>query len=232
MNKPRIFIGSSVEGLNVAKAIQQNLDHFAETTIWQQNIFQLSTPALTSLIKAVNSFDFGIFIFYPDDLVKIRGNEHLSVRDNVIFETGLFIGKLGMDKVYFVKPRNQDLHLPTDLLGIETGDYEANRTDGNLVASTGTFCTRVETIIKEIISKPILNDENQKVLQFEKDLKIIKIYLEEKKWSAISFEKLMVNINKRYTEEYIREIINAFPEKIRTSKLGEGRHGIALVKEK
>src|SRR4051812_9344347 len=107
MDKVKIFIGSSTEGLGVAYAIQQNLEHDAEVTIWTQGVFQISMPIITSLIKQLSVFDFAIFVFSPDDILKLRGSEFTSIRDNVIFETGLFAGKLGIERVYFIKPRGQ-----------------------------------------------------------------------------------------------------------------------------
>ena len=119
--KPRIFIGSSVEGLSVAYAIQQNLTHDAEPTVWDQGVFDLSKTSIESLTKAVDESDFGVFVFSPDDITKMRGNDVNSIRDNVIFEFGLFTGRLGRDRVFFVKPDGLDMHLPTDLLGMAPG---------------------------------------------------------------------------------------------------------------
>lgn len=46
--KPRMFIGSSVEQLPLAKAVQNNLQHTIQTTIWTQGVFKPSKSALDS----------------------------------------------------------------------------------------------------------------------------------------------------------------------------------------
>lgn len=148
--KPRVFIGSSVEGLNVAYAVQQNLTHDAEPTVWDQGIFELSQTTMESLTKAVDESDFAVFVFSPDDVTKMRGTDHTTVRDNVIFEFGLFSGKLGRDRVFFVKPDGIDLHLPTDLVGITPGVYDSNRQDGRLQAATGPACNQIREAMKKL----------------------------------------------------------------------------------
>jgi hypothetical protein len=149
--KPRVFIGSSVEGLTVAYAIQQNLEYAAEVTVWPQGIFQLSRASLDSLIQALDASDFGVFVFTPDDVAKIRGNEHNVVRDNVIFELGLFVGRLGVSRTVFVKPREaSDLHIPSDLAGITPATYSSQRIDDNIQAALGPACTSIANIIQKL----------------------------------------------------------------------------------
>ncbi|MBO5462648.1 MAG: nucleotide-binding protein [Clostridia bacterium] len=145
--KPKVFIGSSVEGLEIANAIQAQLDYYCEATVWKDGIFKLSENALESLEKTLNNMEYGIFVFSDDDVSKIRDIENPTVRDNVLFEFGLFMGKLGREKVFFIVPENvKDLHLPTDLLGITTGTY-FERDDGNLISGVNTFCENVKKII-------------------------------------------------------------------------------------
>ena len=164
--KPRIFIGSSLESLSIAYAIQQNLEYDVIATIWSQGVFQLSNNTLEDLINSLDKFDYGIFVFAPDDILQIRNTKMQSVRDNVIFEMGLFMGKLGRDKVFYVIPRNSEtLHLPTDLLGIMSGQYDDMRADNNLQAALGPFCSQVRNKVKDFVYVSLhdLQDESQNV---------------------------------------------------------------------
>jgi predicted nucleotide-binding protein len=150
--KHSLFVGSSTESLEVAYSIQENLEPLAEVTVWTQGIFELSKYSLDALLDALDGFDFGLFIFAPDDITNIRGNSKDVVRDNVIFELGLFIGRLGVERSFIVVPRGlQDsLHLPTDLLGLAPALYDAERQDGNLRAALGPACSKVTRAISKV----------------------------------------------------------------------------------
>ncbi|WP_234496759.1 TIR domain-containing protein [Vibrio maritimus] len=144
MALPRIFIGSSAESLNVTQACNVCLDYKAEPSLWPQ-IFEPGGGTLQTLTDKANEVDFALFIFSPDDVTKMRTNTLQTVRDNVLFELGLFIGSLGQERCFVLKPRNAELHMPTDLLGLNTLSYNAERTDGDLESAVSAACSKVLT---------------------------------------------------------------------------------------
>lgn len=153
---PRLFIGSSIEGLQIAYAIQESLEHDpVDVTVWTQGFFHLSQSTLSGLIKGLSKYDIGVFVLTPDDLVTIRSKEFVSARDNVIFELGLFFGAMGQDRAFYVIPRSEkSFRLPTDLLGITAGTYDDNREDNNLTAALGTFSNQVRNAVWNLELKP------------------------------------------------------------------------------
>ncbi|WFU10989.1 nucleotide-binding protein [Rhizobium sp. CB3090] len=147
--QPRIFIGSSTEGLPVAYALQENLDYEAEVTVWNQGIFAPSSLTLSRLMSSLSEYDFAIFVFTADDLLEMRGQKFSAVRDNVIFELGLFIGKLGLSRCFFILPRHaENFRLPTDLLGVTPLTYNSNRSDGLLVAAVGAASNKIRAAMR------------------------------------------------------------------------------------
>ena len=153
--KPRVFVASSVEGLSVAYAVQECLEYDCEVTVWPQGVFELSKTTIETLDHQSSKFDAAVFVFSPDDEAIVRGTQKPMVRDNVIFELGLFIGRIGREKCFIVKPRAFDeTSFPTDLLGVTPGTYEENRTDQNLVAAVGPFCNKIRRVLVPPNSTP------------------------------------------------------------------------------
>ena len=150
--KPALFIASSSESVGVAYALQENLEHVTEVTVWSQGVFDLSRFTLESLLDALDAADFGIFVFSPDDALSIRGQNKQAVRDNVVFELGIFIGRLGRERNFIVIPKgNEDgFRLPTDLLGLTPALYEPNRQDANLQASLGPASSKIMKAISKL----------------------------------------------------------------------------------
>ena len=127
--KPRVFIGSSSEDLYCAYALQDQLKTKADVQLWNQGFFSLNKGYLHELLKGLKETDFGVFVFAPNDLATIRNATYEAIRDNVLFEFGLFLGGLGPDRSFFILPQNQTgIRLPSDLLGISTATFDIDVT--------------------------------------------------------------------------------------------------------
>ena len=221
--KPRMFIASSVDNLDLAYAAQEGLEHDVESTVWSQGTFSLSRTAMSSLVDELDESDFGLFVFAPSDVTVIRDEAKRTIRDNVVFELGLFVGRLGFDRCFILTPRSiDDLHLPTDLTGIITASYEPERQDGNLVAALGPATNRIrKAIIKmgrvadtkgdeqtaplEVTTRPVITDEN--------DIKsILQTWMggrpDSKNTDVIHYSEVDHNLNIAVgsTRKYIEEI--------------------------
>jgi len=144
MDKPTCFIASSREGLRIAQDMKQDLDNDAWVTLWTHDVFKPSSFPLEALERKLDTTDFAAFVFSPDDLVLMRGQAKPAARDNVVFELGLFIGALGRERCFVIKPKGEDApRLPTDLLGLEPLEFHPNFPDGNILAALGTPCHRI-----------------------------------------------------------------------------------------
>jgi predicted nucleotide-binding protein len=147
--KPKVFIGCSVPGLKVAGALQVLLDHSAECQIWNQGLMRLSTTTLESLLAALQDSEFAIFVLTADDKTEQRDKFGMTPRDNVIFELGLFLGRLGPGRTFMVRPRGVDLLLPTDLLGVEPADYDDPGDPKKLLPALGSAAYRINLAIDQ-----------------------------------------------------------------------------------
>jgi hypothetical protein len=148
MVKPKIFIASSSESLSVVRAISTDFEHDYEVTPWSSGNFRLSSTTISDLVMRSATTDFAVFVFQPDDLTESRGKQEHVVRDNVLFELGLFIGAIGVKRCFIVKPRDEELKLPSDLLGITLAEYDSQRSDDNFDAALFPACHKMRTAMK------------------------------------------------------------------------------------
>jgi hypothetical protein len=146
--KPTVFIGSSKEGIEVARAVEVHLEEVAEATLWNEGVFGLSYGSLESLVKSLDGFDFAVLVLTPDDLVTSRDVTYQSARDNVLLEVGLFLGCLGRERTFLIFDREAPVKVPSDLAGISLATFSSKRKDDNLVAAVGPACTTIRKAIR------------------------------------------------------------------------------------
>lgn len=165
---PSVFIGSATESHIIAKQVQQLFDsNKFQVDTWKMNVFGQRDEDGNLLSNAeqlknfTDIYDFAIFIFSPDDRLisrtrkwwseergdKLEMIEANATRHNVVFEFGLFLGRIGADRSFilydaeienFVKYFFTDLtdnledgdnqHLLKDDFQLESYRYEANYT--------------------------------------------------------------------------------------------------------
>jgi hypothetical protein len=149
--KDTLFIGSSSEGLSTAQAIKEQFDKEMDVTLWNEGVFKMNASYLESLLRASNSFDFAILVFTPDDLVTSRSQTQSVPRDNVIFEHGLFLGRLGPNRAFIVC--EETTKVLSDYAGITIATYR-EREDGSVLAAVGSACNRIRTAIEQERQQP------------------------------------------------------------------------------
>jgi hypothetical protein len=149
--KDTLFIGSSSEGLSTAQAIKKKFDAEMDVTLWNEGVFKMNASYLESLLRASNSFDFAILVFTPDDLVTSRSQTQSVPRDNVIFEHGLFLGRLGPNRAFIVC--EETTKVLSDYAGITIATYRKSE-GGSVLAAVGSACNRIRTAIEQERQQP------------------------------------------------------------------------------
>lgn len=149
----QVFIISSVEALPIARAIQNAFarDPF-NVNVWTDGIFKASTYTIPSLEQAVDQSDFALAIVQPDDILATRRENDVPVaRDNVIFELGLFIGRLGLPRTFLVEPWDVDVRLPSDFAGITPLGYKLNKEEMSnaqrVAGAMGPACNQMRDLM-------------------------------------------------------------------------------------
>lgn len=148
LSRPRLFIGSSSEGLRVARAVGQQLQDQLEVTIWSSGLFGLGGGTLETILDEAPSFDFACLVLTPDDVTASRGTRRQSPRDNVIFECGVFMGVLGRKRTFIVFDSDKSVKLPSDLAGISLAPYRGSRSDGSIIAAVDEACHPIRASVE------------------------------------------------------------------------------------
>jgi hypothetical protein len=119
--RPRVFIGCSAIDLPLAKRLVQLLDDIGlEGVLWSDQ-FKVGRNILELWEDLPSKVDAAIFFFgsnLANGVVKYP-------RENVVFELGLFHGKLGRQKTIILA--SGAVNLPTDILGTIYLRYEPER---------------------------------------------------------------------------------------------------------
>ena len=145
MQKPKLFIGSSSEELPLAKQAKDFFSADFDVTIWEEKavdkaVFRINQNFFFELLTASLKFDFGLLIGTADDKIVVRGEEKMTPRDNILFELGLFTGRLGVNNCAFLVDKN--ISVLSDMAGISLVSFDhedASSIDRALAQIRGFF---------------------------------------------------------------------------------------------
>lgn len=152
MHKPlRVFIASSSEQIDTAWIIANALDDKPHVSahVWEEDTFDFSASYIESLEKELEKADFAVVVLTADDVANVRKRDVNLPRDNVIFELGLFIGRLGRSRAFFFVDGDSDTTIASDLSGVKPVKYhEKSDSDDR---KRKTLSTQVEKVRKQML---------------------------------------------------------------------------------
>lgn len=99
------------------KLREKNIECFDWRSLFEKAHNCENIALLPSLSKKIPTFDFAVIFAEAVDTVKMRGTTEIgSMRDNVIFELGLCIMALGIERVILFS--EDSIRIPEDLVGV------------------------------------------------------------------------------------------------------------------
>lgn len=120
MIKRKLFIGSSTQGLDIAQKVKTRIEEkcseWLSVKLWSDdNVFKLTKSTLENLQEKSMLYDYGVLIATSDDVGEIKEDKCEIMRDNVLFEAGMFLATLGRERAFIMIEKG--CRIPSDLNG-------------------------------------------------------------------------------------------------------------------
>ena len=156
-----VFIGSSSEAKrrNILSRFVIELGDSFDVRPWD-TAFETGSITIQRLLGWTKEIDAAICIFSKDDVVTKRDQSTFTVRDNVLFEYGLFLAILGTERVFIAAEEGTEI--ASDLEGVTSARFK----DGsNVEHSIQLCCNRIRSSLtalspfEERIQPTIFNDK-------------------------------------------------------------------------
>lgn len=146
--KPTIIIFSSKKSLPVAEGIRDNLQQVFETELWTEGLFdENNTIPLWAFLKKLMCYDCAAVVLGDDDVRQKEGSgtKESVPRDNVIFELGAAMARMGPQKTFVFTPSDKNIVLPSYFRGVLVKEYRQDPgARGCYKASTGSACAEIK----------------------------------------------------------------------------------------
>jgi len=144
------FIGSTTEKSVLATKLQGLLNEFCLSKHWK-DAFRDRKTFISNLENIIFEYDFAVYFITPDDLVFSRGRLKEAIRDNIIFEIGMFYGAIGRERCFLLAPKNLDVdYLPSDLRGISFIGYNDQVSKENIKDILRPIADEIKDIMENL----------------------------------------------------------------------------------
>jgi hypothetical protein len=148
---PKVFVVSAKEDGMIRDALQESLSSVAEIVTWnREDLWQPGHSIIEQLLEFPRKYDFAIAIFGPTDIKITREVQEYQPRDNVIFETGMFMSYLGKDRTFIVMPDTPPVKILIDLAGLITCRYDSFTPKAGWMGALKTTCTKITARINRL----------------------------------------------------------------------------------
>jgi hypothetical protein len=152
--KPTIIIFSSKRSLPVAEGIRDNLQDTFDSELWTEGFFdEHNTIPLWIFLKKLMCYDCAAVVLGDDDvrLKEGKGDNESVPRDNVIFELGAAMARMGPQKTFIFTPQDKNVVLPSYFRGVIIKGYRhASGARGDYKASTGSACGDIKRHLRTL----------------------------------------------------------------------------------
>jgi hypothetical protein len=126
---PSVFIGSASESLDIAEALEFELKDVAGTVVWNR-VLRPGHYTLEELFREASEVDFAVFILGQEDKTESKGHIVPSPRDNVVYEAGLFGGRMEVSRVFLLVDARGS-KIPSDWQGLGYVTYDPTMGSSN-----------------------------------------------------------------------------------------------------
>ena len=140
--KIRLFVMTSKAASEAAAALEKACAGQFSIVTWKDGGLRGANYPIASLEHALDQSDVAIAIAEPS----VDGQHG---RDNIIFELGFFMGRLGRHRTFLLEPRAEKMELPPELAGVNTLTWP-HRAEGNLTEALAPVCAKLSRLIKEL----------------------------------------------------------------------------------
>jgi len=121
--------------------------------VWDEGLLQQNESIFDGLLRLSTEVEYGVFIWGASDVTigstVTSGQPIPAARDNVVFETGLFLGALGKEKTFMVVDRSMPIKIPSDFDGIMRTYYDGSALGTYDRPAVRKACDEIESTIRQ-----------------------------------------------------------------------------------